>query len=316
MERRTFLASTMAALVAAGLPQVGAAPGAHRRALRLAYLTDMHVEPGLRPEAGFAQSLEAVAALPDPVDLLVNGGDAVFSALARDATDVAAQFRTFRRILDAGPRLPVMHCIGNHDVWGWGLGNPPDYTLSDPRYGKGWALDALELESPYYQVDRGHWRFIVLDSTYPGASFDYQARLDDAQFSWLEGVLTSTPVTTPVCLISHIPLVSVAARHWFGAEPSGVERGVIEEVLVHRDAGRVVALLEDHPGVKLALSGHLHMEERIEFRGVTYLNVGAVSGNWWNAETPDFRGFGPSFATVDLFDDGSFSMERHSLAHS
>lgn len=314
MDRRTFLASTAAAIAAARLPHLGAPAASRRRSLRIAYLTDIHVEPGLRPEAGFARALEAVAALPDPADLLVNGGDAVFTALTRDAHDVEAQFRTFRRILDAGPRLPVMHCIGNHDVWGWGLGDA-GAAASDPRYGKGWALDALGLESPHYRVDRGGWRFVVLDSTHPGASFDYQARLDDAQFEWLEGVLASTPATTPVCLVSHIPLVSVAARHWFGAEPSGVEPSVIEEVLAHRDSGRIVELLEGHPNVKLALSGHLHMEERLEFRGLTYLNVGAVSGNWWNVETPDFRGFGPGFATVDLFDDGSFHVERHPLAH-
>jgi 3',5'-cyclic-AMP phosphodiesterase len=304
MDRRAFLASTAAAVVLGRVP--------FRRPLRLAYLTDMHVEPGARPEAGFARALDAVAALGEPPDLIVNGGDAIFTALTRDAHDVAAQFRTFLRILAQGPRIPVMHCVGNHDVWGWGLENAAALT-ADPRFGKGWALDALELEAPYYLADRGGWRFIVLDSTHPGASFDYQARLDDAQFEWLAGVLASTSREMPVCLVSHIPLVSVAARRWFGAEPSGVEPQVIDEVLLHRDSGRVVELLEAHPNVRLALSGHLHMEERIEFRGVTYLNVGAVSGNWWNAETPDFRGFGPGFATLDLFADGSFQVKRHRL---
>jgi Icc protein len=324
MDRRTFLgASALGATTAAlaqtpfranaGSPHPGSVQRLPpRRSLRLVYLTDMHVEPGLRPEAGFARALEAVAALADPPDLLVNGGDAIFTALTRDAHDVEAQFRTFRRILSQGPRIPVMHCVGNHDVWGWGLDHAASHE-TNPLFGKGWALDALELEAPFYCADRAGWRFIILDSTHPGASFDYEARLDDAQFEWLAGVLASTPRQMPVCLVSHIPLVSVAAHRWFGSEPDAVELQVIAQVLLHRDSGRVVGLLEEYPNVRLALSGHLHMEEWIEFRGLTYVNVGAVSGNWWNAEASRFRGFAPGFATIDLFTDGCFKVERQRL---
>jgi 3',5'-cyclic-AMP phosphodiesterase len=307
LDRRTFLAA-----LAAGAGGVGVMglPGA--RGLRLAYVTDPHVEPGTRPEEGYARALEAVASLSRPAHLLVNGGDAIFTALNRDADDVAAQFRSWKRVLDAGNRLPTLHCLGNHDVWGWGLRDDPA-VRHDPRYGKRWALEAMELEAPWYHVDRGGWRIVVLDSTFPGEDFDYQARLGPEQFEWLEGVLSSTPVGTPICLVSHIPLVSVAALHWFGDAPGEVERRVIDQVLVHRDGREIVELLRRHPGVRLCLSGHLHVEERLEYRGVTYLNVAAVSGNWWNAETPDFRGFAPGFAVIELFPDGGFEFERHRL---
>ncbi len=310
LDRRAFLAAAGVALGGGALGLAGCRPGVE--GLRLAFVTDPHVEPGRRPEEGYARALEAVASLDRPADLLVNGGDAVFTALNRDAGNVAAQFRTWRRILDDGNRLPVLHCLGNHDVWGWGLDR--DARLrEDPRFGKRWALEVMELDAPHYWVDRGGWRMVVLDSTAPGEDFDYQASLGPEQFEWLEGVLASTPAGTPICLVSHIPLVSAAALHWFGADPTEVERRVIEQVLVHRDGGEIVELLRRYPGVRLCLSGHLHKEERLEYRGVTYLNVAAVSGNWWNAETPGFRGFGAGFAVVELFSDGAFTVERHPL---
>jgi 3',5'-cyclic-AMP phosphodiesterase len=316
VKRRTFLRSTLAAAAVAAAPAVAERsllqPTA-RRGLRFAFMTDTHVEPGRRAEEGFARALHAVERLDEPVDLIVNGGDAVFTALTRGAADVAAQFRTWRGIVERETSLPFVHCIGNHDVWGWGLPDPAGLA-GDARFGKGWALEALELERPYYHVDRGGWRLVVLDSTHPGEMFSYQARLDDGQLEWLAGLLRATSAATPVCLISHIPLASFAATQWFGGSPDDRERRIIEEVLAHRDGGRVVDLVARHPNVRLCLSGHLHMEEAVEFRGVTHLNVAAVAGNWWNEETPAFRGFGPAFATVDLFADGNFSYQRHRLA--
>ena len=48
------------------------------------------------------------------------------------------------------------------------------------------------------------------------------------------------------------------------------------------------------------------MQERLDYLGVSYVCSGAVCGNWWNADAPAFHEFGPAWAVVDLFDDGSF----------
>ena len=74
----------------------------------------------------------------------------------------------------------------------------------------------------------------------------------------------------------------------------------------HQDAQRIVSLFKRHANVKLCLSGHLHLTERIEYAGVTYVCGGAVSGNWWKG---DHHGTEEGYAIVDLYDDGSFDWQ-------
>lgn len=101
------------------------------------------------------------------------------------------------------------------------------------------------------------------------------------------------------------PIVAFAAHIWFGDEPSENELAIIRRNLVHSDAVRIKDLFCRHPDVRLGLSGHLHMQERIAYLGVTYACSGAVSGNWWNVENPKFHEFGSAVAIIDCFDDGT-----------
>lgn len=66
---------------------------------------------------------------------------------------------------------------------------------------------------------------------------------------------------------------------------------------MHGDVQRIVRLLRQHPNVKLALSGHLHLTERLEYSGVTY-----VCGGWWKGP---HHGTPEGYLLVDLYDDGS-----------
>jgi 3',5'-cyclic AMP phosphodiesterase CpdA len=78
---------------------------------------------------------------------------------------------------------------------------------------------------------------------------------------------------------------------------------------MHVDADAIRKLFERHGNVRLALSGHMHMVDRVDFRGTTYLCNGAVSGGWWAGKYHDFD---CCYAVVDLFADGSF--ERQIIA--
>jgi predicted phosphodiesterase len=71
---------------------------------------------------------------------------------------------------------------------------------------------------------------------------------------------------------------------------------------VHVDHPRFQELFAKHPNVKACLSGHLHIVERIEFGGVSYLCNGAVSASWWKGK---HRGTDFGYAVVDLHDDGT-----------
>lgn len=49
--------------------------------------------------------------------MILQGGDAIYDALARPKDAVEAQFEIFRSIYDDVP-VPVIHVVGNHDCWG------------------------------------------------------------------------------------------------------------------------------------------------------------------------------------------------------
>ena len=65
----------------------------------------------------------------------------------------------------------------------------------------------------------------------------------------------------------------------------------------------IKTLFRQHPNVKLCLSGHVHLADEVTYLGVRYLCNGAVSGGWWKGP---YQEFGPAYAVVDLFEDGSF----------
>src|SRR5262249_38529850 len=93
-------------------------PTTHR-VLRIAHLTDIHIYPEPRASQGLTACLRHVHALADPPDVIFNGGDAIMDALEIDEERTRAQWDAWQQILRAECRLPIEHCLGNHDVWGW-----------------------------------------------------------------------------------------------------------------------------------------------------------------------------------------------------
>src|SRR5262249_26769263 len=172
--------------------------------LRVAHLTDIHVRPDDRSARGLASCLRHVHSLDDRPDLILNGGDAIMDALGADEERARRQWEVWQRVLRDEGRVPIEHCVGNHDVWGWGRRHSKA-TGRDPLYGKRWAVDVFGLERSYRSFDRAGWHFAVLDSTHPHGA-GYQARLDDEQFEWLRTDLKGTLAATPVLVLSHIPI--------------------------------------------------------------------------------------------------------------
>ena len=281
-------------------------PTAPEPVLRLAHLTDMHVDPTEAATAGFARALRHVQALEPHVDAILNTGDCIMESLSADRSSTQAQWDAFNRVLEAENSLPIYHCIGNHDVWGWGLGDAG--LESDPLFGKAFALQELGLSSPYYTFDLGTWRFIVLDSTHPSilnrsaphANIPYTGRLDDEQFLWLQQQLAATPPGQSVCIVSHIPILSACELLDGPNEESG--NWLVPGAWIHIDARRLWELFRGRPNVRACLSGHTHQHELIDYHSVTYLSNGAVSGSWWQG---DYLGFPPAYVVVSFYADGS-----------
>lgn len=305
--RRGFLGTSGAALAAAASGSFFAKPGLaqdadrHRtRALRLGHLTDVHVQPERSATKGLVKVLRHAQSLADPPELLLTGGDSIMDALAAGTGRTKEQWRLWKQVLADECSLPVEPCIGNHDVWGWDK-KGSQTTGAEHQWGKQWALDEFELEDRYRSFDRGGWHIVVLDSIFPDSETVYQGRLDDEQFDWLQADLKGTDPQSPVLLLSHIPILTVAGVEF---EEQLAEDPRRARMLSHQDAKRLVELFKQHRNVKLCLSGHLHLTERVEYAGVTYICSGAVSGNWWKG---DHHGTEEGYALVDLFDDGSFA---------
>lgn len=270
-----------------------------KRVLRLAHLTDIHVQPGGKAPAGMAACLEHVHTLKDRPDLILNGGDSIMDSIGREQSAVKAQWDQWDRTLRENCTLPVFHCIGNHDVWG--LDKAKSKTTGDEAlYGKKWAQDQFKLKERYYSFDRAGWHFVVLDSTMPQGS-GYTARLDDAQFEWLTADLAATPKATPVLVLSHIPILCGCAFLDGDNEKSG--NWTVPGAWMHIDARRIKDLFVKHPNVRLALSGHIHLRDRLDYNGVTYLCNGAVCGAWWGGNYQETE---PGYALVDLYADGTW----------
>ncbi len=291
---------------AAGSPGAGEpapAPARRRRVWRIAHLTDIHIQPERRAAEGLAACLRHAQSLADPPEAVFNGGDCVMDTLATGEERARVQWDLLRRTLREECSLPLIHCLGNHDIWGWNR-KKSGLTGGEPGYGKRRALDALELESPYYYQDRENWRVIVLDSSAPDEERVYLARLDEEQFAWLERVLAATDPRTHILILSHIPILSACA--YFDGDNESTGDWVVPGKWVHLDARRLKDLFLRHRNVRACLSGHIHLLDRVEYNGVTYLCNGAVCGDWWKGpyqETPE------GYALVNLYGDGSFDCE-------
>jgi 3',5'-cyclic AMP phosphodiesterase CpdA len=272
-----------------------------KRVLRFAHLTDIHIYSNRAAATGLATALQHVQSLDDRPEFILNGGDAIYDALEVDRQKLEQQWKLWNTVWKAENSLPVKHCLGNHDVWGW---DKKSATKGDESgWGKGYSLDQLGLEKSYYDFRHAGWQFVVLDSVTKDPATVYRAELGEAQFEWLKGVLADTPNGTPIVIVSHIPILTVGDITW-SRELS--KQPIAHQMLVHQDRAELMQLFANHPNIKLCLSGHTHLTEQIQIAGLDFVNSGAVCGLWWkgnNAHTEE------GYNLVDLFDDGSFETE-------
>ncbi len=307
--RRQFLhsavATSSAALVGTTLSTpLNAAPLERKRVLRIAHFTDVHVQPERGASEGMAACLRHISALQDKPDVLFNGGDAIFDGLEQNEQRTQLQWDIFFDTLKRETKLPVRHCIGNHDVWGW-LQDKSGAKGNEARYGKKWAVEAYGLPNRYYSFAQAGWHFIVLDSTQSRGNIGYEARLDSEQYEWLRGELASVKPTTPVLVMSHIPILSMTSAFFLRKQEHNSD-WTIQRNLMHADGLQIQQLFRKFPNVKVCISGHTHLVDRLDYTGVTYFCDGAVSGAWWKGAWQDCE---PGYALVNLYDDGTFERE-------
>lgn len=303
LSRRNFLITggTAALGLSLGIKKSFAGQPARKRVLRVAHLTDVHVMPELHAAEGLTACLRHVNSTTDRPDLILSGGDHVRDSFKSPRERTASQWNLWSSVSQGENSIPLKACLGNHDIWGWDK-SKSGTTGAEPEYGKQWARDRLGLDQTYYSFSQAGWHFIALDALQPSPrQGQFSAFLDDAQFDWLSKELARVPVTTPILLWTHVPIVSAVVNH-LAVRASVHDDSSLEAGHVHADSLRLVALFRKHPNVRVCLQGHLHRIEHVELQGVHYYINGAVSGKWWRGAND---GYPEGYALVDLYDDGS-----------
>ncbi|MBS1721492.1 MAG: metallophosphoesterase [Armatimonadetes bacterium] len=267
---------------------------------RFVHMTDFHVQPELHAGQGMARALQhAMAKKPEFVML---GGDLIMDGSAANEDRTRTQWDLFRRTLKENCSVPCAYCIGNHDVWGWNKAKSHT-SGQEARWGKQWFLDVAEIPRTYYAMERGGWKWIVLDTVQPKGD-SYDGGLDAEQFDWFKQEIARTPAHQPVMVVSHIPLFAPCAVIYDFDATASIWKASSNEIV--GDFHEVKKLFDDHPNVKLSISGHIHLVDRYDYNGVSYLCNGAVCGAWWLGKNRDFE---PGYVVVDLFPDGTFKQE-------
>jgi Icc protein len=301
MKRKSFILRS-ATLAGAGLlgPLASSSETSSpkKKPIRFAHLTDIHLKPGAIPEAGAAKVFQHVQNYKPSVEFIINGGDVIFDSLEANKQKTQTQWDLLKNTLQKENSLPIYHTIGNHDVWGWFIkDNKP---TDDKLYGKVWVTQELQMKNRFYSFTKGKWKFIVLDSTQLNPAGGYIARLDPEQLEWLEQELKATPSEQYICLVSHIPILSICAGLFFNKTEANGDL-LVKRNLMHTDFMALKKIFIQYPNLRTCISGHIHLQEEIEYLGIKYYCNGAVSGNWWKGT---FQEFAPAYAVMELFDDG------------
>ena len=293
MKRRALIKNLGGLLLAPALPvyQLPTNPVV----LRLAHLTDIHLKDEWDAPARFRRCLHHVQSQKPAVHMILNGGDVVFDMNKESLSTINGQWSLYHSIIKAECNLPVHYALGNHDIW-W---NENDKGQAD--YGKRFSLEQLQLAKPYYSFSNSGWTFIVLDSVHLDIDNTwYIGKLGDEQLNWLKNELASTLKDTPVCVLSHIPILTATLM----IEDDIVNKWEMTGGDMHTDTAKIINLFNGYPNVKLCLSGHIHLRDKVVYNNVTYLCDGAVCGAWWKGNK---RETGPGYGLIDLYADGSFT---------
>lgn len=292
LTRRRLLAG------AAGLGVVSTArAGSPRKpALRAAHITDVHITDEKDAPKAVRQMFAHMHGPDWSPDVVLNTGDAVMAVDGKVTGTRAAQLVGLWEAAVKDVKAPIVSCLGNHDVWD---GAEPTAAVPAEKKGFGLMTGVLGMPAPYFSVDKGGWHFVSLNSV---SNWPQYGALTAEHFDWLREDLRKTPKDVPVCVLSHLPILSVTSSVYGDACRKGNDV-VIPGVWQHADCWAITELFRRHPNVKLCLSGHMHTCDRCEYRDVWYVCGGAASGAWWGGAE---YGFPPLYGRLDLYADGTF----------
>ena len=256
----------------------GLTPSPVQGAVTFIHASDTHIQPSSVPRV---DRLRAIIDSVSPAFVIVTGD------LTRDALRVPeAEARGYYELYvkeTARVTIPVWSVPGNHELFGierhLSLVSP-----KHPLYGRGMYRHYLGPD--YYSFNTGGVHFVGLNT----ADHDdlwYYGHVDSTQVRWLANDLAHVPADVPVVTFNHIPFASgMPSLAGVENEPPAptILRVKGKDVLRHvvSNLEEVLAVVGSRP-FPLALGGHNHARERLEFATqgrppIRFEQTGAVVG--------------------------------------
>ncbi|HEY4133278.1 MAG TPA: metallophosphoesterase [Gemmatimonadaceae bacterium] len=228
--------------------------------LTFAHASDTHLSAA---SLSRTQRLRAVVDSIHP-DFLIITGDLVRDALRvpeSEATKVYEMFAHERSLF----HTPVVTIPGNHENFGIER-DTSHVSKSNPLYGRGMYHHYFGPD--YFSFTRGGIHFVGLN-TVDIDDQHYYGHVDSLQLAWLKRDLALIPPNMPVVSFDHIPFFTT-----FESINGFDDKSVAPTVIVINgkpqfrhvvsNAADVLAVLRTRRHV-LALGGHIHGTERIEY---------------------------------------------------
>ncbi|MDN5286941.1 MAG: hypothetical protein JWR38_3215 [Mucilaginibacter sp.] len=268
-----------------------------RRVLKVAHITDVHIRPEYNAMARFKKCLEMIK--KDKVDLILNGGDSIYAAdydnIKKDR--VLELWSCWKKSVELVKDIPMYSVLGNHDMWWQGKG--------DELFGKPGVLKMLGLKNSYYSFDKNDWHFIMLDSNHPQTP----GMLDEEQWNWFVQDVKSN-ADKAILIMSHYPLLSCTGI--VDNKPDFIGPFKVSGSYNHLDIMKFIEVFNKNKNIKVCLSGHIHLLDKVWYNDVNFLCNGAVSGFWWEPgddNKSSYKQTVPGYSIINLYNDGSFDDE-------
>ena len=236
------------------------APVAAAREFTFVHASDTHISPA---SVERTRRLRTLVDSLRPAFLLITG-DLVRDALRVPEAEATGYYDLFARET-ASFATPLWTVPGNHEIFGI----ERHLSLVSPRhplYGRG--MYRRYLGPDYYSFTYGGVHFVGLN-TVDTDDLWYHGHVDSTQVAWLERDLAQVPPGMPVVTFDHIPFISAFdALAGYRDDPPAPTLITVKGKTSFRhlvsNAQEVLAVLRARRHV-LALGGHLHVVERIEY---------------------------------------------------
>lgn len=251
-----------------------------------AFMTDIHVQAEKDAEKGFLQAIHHVN--QSKPDFVITGGDLVMDALEQKQGRADSLYQIYISASEQF-KMPVYNTMGNHEVFG--LYSNSGISPEHPFYGK--KMFEKYIGKRYYSFDHKGWHFIILDCIGFTPERDYYGHIDSTQMKWIRQDLATTDVNTPICVSTHIPLVTVYTQLEEGSFATSSGGILIDNSLD-------VLKQFDHHNLKLVLQGHMHFLESIYTGKTTFITGGAVCSGWWEGK---IKGLEEGYLMIDINGD-------------